>query len=129
VEELAVAHVVAELELLVREQIAVGVQDALREPGGAGRVVELRGVVGGRVDGLVLRGGVVHRRLEVVAHHEHALHEPVGDAVAVGHVRDRQPGAGVAQAMLDPLVAVQHRHRQQDRPVLVGAEEDRGGLR
>ena len=35
VEELAVAHVVAELELLVREQVAVRVQDALREAGGA----------------------------------------------------------------------------------------------
>ena len=29
VEELTVAHVVTELELLVREQVAVGVQDAL----------------------------------------------------------------------------------------------------
>ena len=37
-------------------------------------------------------------------------------------------GAGVAQPVLDALVAVEHRHRQQDRRVLVGAEEDRGGL-
>ena len=31
--------------------------------------------------------------------------------------------------MLDAVVAVEHRHRQQDRAALVGAEEDGGGLR
>jgi len=50
VEDLAVADVVAELELLVREQVAVGVEDALRLAGRAGRVVELGWVVGLRVD-------------------------------------------------------------------------------
>ena len=31
--------------------------------------------------------------------------------------------------MADPLVAVEHRHREQDRPQLPGGEEDRGRLR
>ena len=37
--------------------------------------------------------------------------------------------ARVAQPVLDALVPVEHGHRQQDRAALVGAEEDRGGLR
>src|SRR5205085_5813050 len=65
VEELAVAHVVAELELLVREQVAVRVEDALRLAGRAGRVVELRGVVGSRVGNVVARRRLVERRGEV----------------------------------------------------------------
>ena len=52
VEELALAHVVAVDELLVGEQVAVRVQDALREPGRPGRVVELGRVVGRGVDRL-----------------------------------------------------------------------------
>ena len=51
-EELAVLDVVAVDELLVGEDVAVGVEDALREPGRAGGVVELGRVVGGGVDGL-----------------------------------------------------------------------------
>ena len=46
VEALAVADVVAVDELLVGEDVAVGVDDALRLAGGPGGVVELRGVVG-----------------------------------------------------------------------------------
>ena len=46
VEALAVADVVAVDELLVGEDVAVGVDDALRHAGGAGGVVELRRVVG-----------------------------------------------------------------------------------
>jgi hypothetical protein len=49
VEALAVADVVAVDELLVGEDVAVGVDDALRHPGGAGGVVELCWVVGGGV--------------------------------------------------------------------------------
>jgi hypothetical protein len=52
VEELAVPDVVAVDELFVAEDVAVGVQDPLREPGRAGRVVELGRIVGGGVDGL-----------------------------------------------------------------------------
>ena len=93
VEELAVAHVVAELELLVREQVAVRVQDALGDAGGAGRVVELGGVVGRRCPPTSYsgRGRRPVARLEVVAHHEHPLDQPLGDAVAVGRVGDDEP--------------------------------------
>ena len=48
--------------------------------------------------------------------------------MAVGGVGDDRLGAPVAQAVLDALVAVEHRHREQDRAALVGAEEDRRGL-
>ena len=50
VEELALLHLVAVDELLVREQVAVRVDDALRQAGRAGGVVELRRVVGRGVD-------------------------------------------------------------------------------
>ena len=136
VEELAVAHVVAELELLVREQVAVRVQDALGEPGRAGRVVELGRVVGRGVGHLVVRRGALERRVEVdvavlarAAHHEHLLDEALGDAVAVRAVGDDGARPRVAQPVLDALVAVEDRHRQQDRPALVGAEEDGRRLR
>ena len=46
VEALAVLHLVAVDELLVGEDVAVRVHDALREPGRPRRVVELRRVVG-----------------------------------------------------------------------------------
>ena len=64
VEALAVLHLVAVDELLVREQVAVGVDDALGQAGGAGRVVELGRVVGGGVDRLELgrRGRRAGRR-------------------------------------------------------------------
>ena len=127
-EQLAVLHVVAVLELLVRQQIAVRVQDALGEPGRARRVEELRRVVGGGVGKLVFRRRVVHERLEVVAHHEHPLGEAVRNPVAVRRVGHDEPGARVAQPVLDALVAVQHGHREQDRAALVGAQEDRGRL-
>jgi hypothetical protein len=55
VEALAVLDLVAELELVVGEQVAVGVDDALRQPGGARGVVELGGIVGGGVLADVVR--------------------------------------------------------------------------
>ena len=135
VEELAVAHVVAELELLVGEQIAVGVQDALGQSGRAGGVVQLGGVVGSRVGHLVAVRRTAHRVVEVdvgvlllAAHHEHPLDQPLRDAVAVGGIGDDRLGARVAQAVLDALVAVEDGHREQDRAALVGAEEDRRRL-
>ena len=57
--------VVAVDELLVGEDVAVGVEDALGEPGGARRVVELGRVVGGGVDRLevvVVRRRAARRR-------------------------------------------------------------------
>jgi hypothetical protein len=52
VEALALADVVAVAELLVPEDVAVGMDDALREAGRARGVVQLRRLVGERVDGL-----------------------------------------------------------------------------
>ena len=50
VKALACPHVVAELELVVSKEVAMGVEDPLREPGRARGVVQLRGVVGEGVD-------------------------------------------------------------------------------
>ena len=66
VEALAVAHVVAVDELLVREQVPVRVDDALRQPGRARRVVELRRVLGERVH--ALEGRVAGGQQLVVEH-------------------------------------------------------------
>ena len=135
VEQLAVADVVAELELLVGQQVAVRVQDALRPSRGARRVVELGRVVGGGIRHVVAVAGASHRLVEVdvarlsgAADHQDLLGQPIGDPMAVGRVGHHRPGLGVAQPVLDALVAVKHRHRQEDRSALVGADEHRRGL-
>ena len=87
VEALAVLHVVAVDELLVGEQVAVRVQDALGEAGGAGGVVELRRVVGGRVDGLERR---IAAGQQVVVEDQHLLGL---DAAGVRLVGDAAPSA------------------------------------
>ena len=121
VEALAVAHVVAVDELVVAEDVAVGVQDALRQARRAGGVVELRRVVGGGVDGLEVR-----RTLgEVPRFDLDDLREPL-DPRPVGRVRHDDRRLRVVEAMRDPLVAVEHGHREQDRPRLPRPEE-RGG--
>ena len=50
------------------------------------------------------------------------------DPPGVRAVGDQQLGAGVRHAVADPLVAVQHRHREQDRAALPGREERRRRL-
>src|SRR4051794_4281039 len=125
-EELAVAHVVAVDELLVPEQVPVGVQDALRQPGGAARVIELPRVVGRGVNDLEAVGAV----LEGVGVEDHDVaNRGVLEAVAVGGVGDQELGLGVAQPVRDALVAVEDRHREQNPADLPRAEEDGGGLR
>ncbi|CAB4932165.1 unannotated protein [freshwater metagenome] len=141
-EALAVLHLVAVLELLVAQDEAVGVQDALRQTGGPRRVEELRGVVRGGVDRLELgRGAVEQLRREDQHRVVGRARQPVGaaarvpavqagdglgDLLAVRLVRHDQAGAGVADAVADALLAVEDRHGQQDRAGLVGAQE-RGG--
>jgi hypothetical protein len=125
VKQLALPDVVAVDELLVGEQVAVRVEDALCQPRGAARVVQLRGVVGGRVDSLEPVGSVPER---VGVDHDELAHRRVLEAVAVGGVGDQQLGLRVAQPMGDPLVAVEHRHRKQDRAHLPRAEEHGSGL-
>ncbi len=61
VEALALLDVVAVDELVVGEQVSVGVDYPLGQPGGARRVVQLGGIVGGRVGGLELGGGARER--------------------------------------------------------------------
>ena len=125
VEALAVAHVVAVDELLVREQVAVRVDDALGQPGRARRVVELRRVLGERVHGLE---GRVAGGQQLVVEHEDVLDQRRVDAVLVGRVGHEHLGLRVADAVADAVVAVEHRHREQDRARLVGAEERGRGL-
>ena len=52
VKALAVLDVVAVAELLVREDVAVGMDDTLGEAGGAGGVVQLGRIIRERVDGV-----------------------------------------------------------------------------
>ena len=121
VEELAVAHVVAVDELLVGEQVAVRVQDALGEAGRAGGVVELRRVVGGRVDRLEVRRT---RRPAARSSRTITCSTRSGSirSAFVG-VGDQHLGLRVRDAVADALVAVEDRHREQDRAQLPGAEE------
>ncbi len=123
VEALAVLDVVAVDELLVAEDVAMGVQDALREAGRAGRVVELGGIVGRGVDALELGVAVV----EAAGLELDDLREPL-DARAVGGVRHDDARLRVAEPVADPLVPVEDRHRQQDRAGLPRAEERRRRL-
>ena len=100
------------------------VEDALGQPGRAGRVVELGGVLGERVLGLER---VVALRREVLDQ-QHVLDERRVDALGVRPVGDQQLGAGVRDPVADPLVAVEHRHREQDRAALERGEERRRRL-
>jgi hypothetical protein len=52
VEHLPVLQVVAVDELLVGEDVPVSVEDALRQARRPRRVIELGGIVGGRIDDL-----------------------------------------------------------------------------
>ena len=125
VEALAVLHLVAVDELLVGEDVAVRVDDALREPGRPRRVVELRGSsaeVSTQTKSAGAASSVSGSRTSVSGAHGRSNR---GAFCLVG---DEQPRAGVGEPVLDPVVAVQHRHREQDRAELPDAEEDRGRL-
>ena len=124
---LAVADVVAVDELLVGEDVAVGVDDALRHPGGAGRVVELRRVVGGGVLADVV-GRAAGEQAVAVVEDEDLVDERGVEARRVGGVGDEQARLRVLEPVADAVVAVEDRHREQDRAELPGAEEDRRRL-
>jgi hypothetical protein len=124
VEALAVLDLVAVDELLVAEDVAVGMDDALREPGRPRRVVELGGILGRSV----ARDGVGRCARERVGLHDEHRHTRVGEARRVVRVRDHELRARVREAMPNRVVAVQDRHREQDSAQLPDAEEDRRGL-
>ena len=126
VEALAVLDLVAVDELLVAEDVPVRVDDPFRQPCRPGRVVELGRIVGRRV-GADRRGRC--GRQGVRAEHEHLGCPRAVEPRCVVDVGDEKPRPGIGEAMLDPVVAVQHRHREEDRSQLPHAEEDRGCLR
>jgi hypothetical protein len=126
VEALAALYVMAVLELVVGEDVAVGMHDALRQAGRARGVVELRGILSGCVERLeVLALG----REQGVVKHQHAGNRGAVEAFGVGGVGYEHLRLGVAEAVCDPLIAVEDRHREQDCAELPRREEDRGGLR
>ena len=127
VEQLAVLDVVAVDELLVGEDVAVGVEDALGQPGRPRRVVQLRRIVGGGVDAPRTPSSRCasrsSSRISTCSTSERSMRS------ALACVGDQHLGAGVGQPVADPVVAVEHRHREQDRPHLPGPEERGRGLR
>ena len=112
-EHLVVPHIVDELELVVREQVPVRVHDPLREPGRAGRVVDLSRLVGRGVERLAAVGGPRDGAAELLVDDEHVLQlrQAVADAVdplPVGRIGDDHLRRAVAQPMHDRVVAVEH---------------------
>src|SRR3954468_15919695 len=107
------------------QDVAVGVEDALREPGRPRGVIELRRVVGGRVGSLSLIVDALQRR---VVEDQHLLDEVTGHPVNLVGRADDQLRLRVGDAVADALVAVEDGHREQDRAELPGTEEDRRGL-
>ncbi len=119
--DLVGANVVAELELVMGEEIPVRVQDALRLPGGSARVVELGGVVGRRVYHRKIGRGSAHGGIEIdVAVYQGTVlvqdEDPLERPDVFAHTLD--PGTVVAvrheylclripQPVRDPIVAVE----------------------
>jgi hypothetical protein len=88
-------------ELLVSEDVPMGVQDALGQAGGARRVVQLRGGVGERVN----RVERVRAALQqLVIEDQDVLHQRPLHPVGVGLIGDQHLGLRVGQAVADPVV-------------------------
>ena len=126
VEQLALADVVAVHELLVGEQVAMRVQDPLRQPGRARRVVQLgrdrrRQCRRTRTPSIRCASSS-SSRISRCSTSERSIRSAFAASVT-STLR-----LGVGQPVADPLVAVQDRHRQQDRADLPGSEERRGRL-
>ncbi len=94
-------------------------------PGGAGGVIELRRVVGGGVLADVVGGVAVEQAL---VEDEQLVDQRGVEAAGVRRVGDQHLRGRVGEPVADPVVAVEHRHREQDPAELPGAEEDRRGL-
>ena len=124
VKAFAVLHLVAIHEFLVGEDVAVGMHDPLRKTGRPRGVVELRWVVGRRR----FADAVGRRARERALFDQKHLCRGVPEARRVRSVGDDDLRLRVREPVLDRLVPVEHRHREQDGAELPGAEEDRGGL-
>ena len=101
------------------------VDDPLREARRPGRVVELCRVVSRGVGANEIRRS---RRQGFGLEHERVRRPRSVEARRVAGVGDEQLRARVREPMLDPIVAVQHGHREQDRAELPDSEEDRSRL-
>ena len=126
VEALAVLDVVAVDELLVREQVAVRVDDALGQPG---RAATCSRAAPGRRRACP-RARRRRRRLEAARRRAPgpARPAPASTRSALAGVGDQHLRLRVADPVADAVVAVEHRHREQDRAALPRAEERRRGL-
>jgi hypothetical protein len=87
-------------ELLVSEDVTVRMNDALREPGRTGGVVELRWIVRGRFGADEVHGRLRERLLI-------EREQLVVEARRVRRVGDKQARLGVAKAVGDRLVPVE----------------------
>ncbi len=105
VEQLPVLHVMAIDELLVGKDVAMGVKDPLRQPRGARRVVQLRRIVGRRIDH-VERSRTTAQ--QVVVEDQQVLDQRALHPIGIRLVRNQYLGARVRQPVTDPLVAVEH---------------------
>ena len=126
VELLAVLDLVAVGELLVGQDVPVRVHDPLCEPGRARRVVELGWIVRRRV----LTDEVGRRRRQrLLVDHERVRRPRPVEARRILGIGHEDACLRVREPVLDPVVAVEHRHREQDRAELPDTEEDRRRLR
>ena len=125
VKPLAVGDLVAVHELLVAQDVAVGVHDALRQPGRPRRVVSCAGSSAAVSH---VRGSV-EAPTSVSASSTQRWNSGVCETRSVRRVGDDARRAPESERRCDRVVAVEHRHREQDCAELPDAEEDGGGLR
>ena len=96
------------------------------QPGSARGVVQLRRVIRCSVDGV---RPVVGACQKVFIEQQHLLNQVAGHALRLVRRADNELRLGVGDPVADSLVAIEHGHREQNRPELPGAEEDRCRLR
>src|SRR5512133_179175 len=123
-ETLAVLDFVAVEKFLVAKDVAMRMDNAFRESRCARCVIELRRIIG---------GGVAEDRICRRAYERFFVHkqEPgcrSAEAAGIHRIGDDELRARIVESVPDRIVAIQHRHRKQDRAQLPGTEEDRSGL-
>ena len=123
-ETLAVLDFVAVKKFLVAKDVAMRMDNAFRESGRARGVIELRRII---------CRGVAEDRICRRAYERFLVHEQhpgcrSAEAAGIHRIRDDELRAGIVESVPDRIVAIQHRHRKQDRAQLPDTEEDRSGL-